>query len=254
MKRTISYSTITFHEFVATSFNHLVQLKAKDEKNEFNVVMEKILPSVKIYISQRLNQAVKNGDIPKGSYKADDFINQLFIETYEHIDKIEDEKHLHPWLFKKADELLEDAIIEEEFDEFFFENIDTYSQPEWEEMEERFTTDGDGDLIMEDELDDPSYKKNEYLLKDAFIDNDDEEIIKELDEKLAEEKLETHLKMMVQKLPTSMRTVVNLSTKYKFSPEEIANIKDIPVEVATELLTQSKKHIKKSIVKRFISN
>src|SRR5690606_21071916 len=139
---------------------------------------------VKRYIGKNLQTALYKGSIPKNKYKTDDFINQLFIEAYEHFAEVGNEKELHTWLFKKADELIDDVVTEEEFDDFFLKNIDTYSKPEWDAMEQKFSTDGDGDLVMIEELDDLSYDKHDYILKDIFIEDDKKALMQQLDEKL----------------------------------------------------------------------
>jgi len=240
-----------FHRFVITSYSDLIEMKKEGNKTAFNELMLQVLPQVKIYISQKLNKAIKNGGIAEGKYKSDDFVDDLYIKTFDHINEIEDEKDFHLWLFKKADELLADAITEEEFDDLFFKNIDNYAKPEWDAMEENYSTDGGGDLVMIEELDDASYYKNNYTLKDIFIDNEEEQIVRELDEKLSEEKINRHVQMVVQKLPLRMQTVFDLVANHQFEPVDIAKIKNIQVPEVIELLSTARKLIKASFKQRF---
>lgn len=242
-----------FHQFVITSYIDLIRLKKEDNRKAFNELMLKVLPQVKIYVTQKLNRAIKNGNIPKGKYKPDDFVDQLYIETFNHINEIKNEKDLHPWLFKKADELFADTITDEEFDDFFFKNIDKYSKPEWDAMEEKYSTDADGDFIMLEELDDISYNKNDYTLKDIFIENEEQEIVNELDNQLSEEKIIKHIQMIVQQLPLRMQTVFDLAVNHQFEPRDIAKIKDISVSEVTSLLNISRNTISTSFKKRFLS-
>jgi len=137
---------------VEITFRQLVQLKKENNKESFNVELLKILPEVKKYINGRLTAAMKRGHLPKDKYKAGDFYNQLFIEVFDYIEELKDDKDFYLWIFKKTDELLEVVIIEEEFNEFFFQNIDDYSKPEWDAMEEGYSTDSDGDLMMIEEF------------------------------------------------------------------------------------------------------
>ena len=150
-----------FNVFVASTFSDMVQFKKENDKLDFNNLLLKDLHQVKRYITKRLSTALTKGNLPKGKYKVDDFIDQLFIEVYDHFDEVQNKEELHLWLFKKADELLDDTIADEEFDDYFFRNIDDYSKPEWDAMEEKFSTDGGGDYVMIDELDDISYPKND---------------------------------------------------------------------------------------------
>ena len=89
-----------------------------------------------------------------------------------------------------------DIIVEEEFNDFFFKNIDTYSKPEWDEMAENFSTDGDGDLLMIEELDDISYNHNEYTLNHVFIEDDEIELTKKLDKTFHNDDVNKHIKIV----------------------------------------------------------
>lgn len=45
-------------------------------------------------------------------------------------------------------------------------------------MEEEFTAESDGDLIMKEELTDISYYQSPYTVKDVFIENTERELVK----------------------------------------------------------------------------
>lgn len=255
MKNTLknNCNQVEFHQFVTRSYADLIRLKKEENKSSFNELMLKILPQVKIYIVKKLNKAIKDGTIPKGKYKADDFIDQLYIETFDHIDEIENEKDLYPWLFKKVDELLEDTKIDEEFDDFFFKNIDNYSKQEWDAMEEKYSRDADGDLVMLEDLDDISYNKNNYTLNNVFVENKEPQIIEALDKKLSEERIRKHIQMVVQQLPERMQTVFDLAVSHQFKPSDIAKIKKISTQEVVKLLNKTRDTIKISLKKRFLT-
>lgn len=243
-----------FNVFVTSTFIDLVQFKKENDQEAFNNLLLKTLPQVKRYISKRLNSALLKGNLPKGKYKPDDFIDQLFIEAYDHFYEIKDKKGLHPWLFKKADELLEDAIADEEFDEFFFKNIDDYSRPEWDAMEEKFSTDGDGDYVMIEELDDISYPKNDYVLNHVFVEDDQKQLVDKLDKELSRDNIRKHTEMVLHNLPLSMRTVFELSTEYQFTVEEISVIRNQSYKEVVQLLESARKSLEVSFLNRYVKN
>ncbi len=142
---------------------------SQNELVVFNQRMVGFLPRIKEFFSWQLSKLEKNNIIPGGKYKAEDLVDDLYIMAYDHNQKVKGDVHLFNWLFAKAKELIEDTIIEVDFDNTFFKNIDNYTKVERDEMEERFSVDGDGDLVMEEELDDLSYRKNDYVLESAFI-------------------------------------------------------------------------------------
>ncbi|SHJ07773.1 RNA polymerase sigma factor [Pseudozobellia thermophila] len=243
-----------FNVFVASTFVDLKRLKKENDKSAFNDLLLKTLHQVRRYISSRIGTALTKGNLPHGKYKTDDFIDQLFIEAYDHFDEVTNENELHPWLFKKADELLEETIVDEEFDDYFLKNIDDYSKAEWDAMEEKFSTDGDGDLVMIEELDDSSYPKNDYVLNRAFIENNKQKLQDKLDRELGEEEMAKHTKMVLHNLPLPMRTVFELATEYEFSLEEIAVIRNESLDQVRRLLDTAKKSIELSFFNRYASD
>lgn len=240
-----------FNVFVANTFSDLTQLKEEDNQAAFNSLLLKTLQEVKRYIITRLSTALTKGNLPKGKYKPDDFMDQIFIEAYDHFYKVKNKADLHPWLFKKADEILEDAIIDEAFDDYFFKNIDDYSKPEWDAMEEKFSIDGGSDRVMIEELDDISYPKNDYVLNHVFVEDDQKKIMDRLDKDLGEENIRKHTAMVLHNLPLPMRTVFELATEYQFTIGEIAIIRNQSVEEVRLLLENARKSLEASFFNRY---
>ena len=249
--RTYYKSQKEFRVFVASTFSDLVRYKKIGEKKAFNELLLKTLPQVSRYIVKRLNTAISKGNLPQGKYKPDDFVDQLFITAYDHFDEVKNEKDLYPWLFKKADELLKDTIVEEEFDEIFFQNIDDFSKPAWDAMEEKFSTDGDGDLVMMEELDDISYRKHDYILNHVFVEDDNNEMIAKLDRGWGEENIRKHAEMVLYHLPLPMRRVYELATEHHFNVEEIAEILNQSLQEVEQLLEDARKALKTSFYNRY---
>lgn len=240
-----------FHLFVAAAFTDLERFKAEQDITSFNALVMKIIPEVKRYVQKRLKAALVNGQIDKGKYKADDFIDQLFIEVYDHFDEIGSKENLHIWLFKKADDLLEETLIDEKFDTFFFENIDDYSKQEWDAMEEKYSTDGGGDLVMMEDFDDISYRKNDDVMNHIFADDDSKELATQLNNELGIENILKQTEMVLLNLPSSVRSVFELFSNHKFDMEEIAKIRKRTVDEVEMLLKTAQKSLQTSFVNRY---
>ncbi|MFX0557863.1 sigma-70 family RNA polymerase sigma factor [Maribacter sp. CXY002] len=243
--------TSTFHTFVSDEFVKLEQLKKEENKVAFNEHLLKVMPEVERYIENRLKREVANHKLDRGKYKKDDFIDQLYLLVYDNFDEVSIAKELHTWLFKKADELLEDALVEEEFDTLFFDNIDDYTQLEWEGMEEEFSADGDGDLIMMDELDDISYQKKENILKNIFLEDSEGDSIAKINQEIGASELQKHINMVLYKLPTPIQTVYELFTVHQFDVSEIAKIRNKTEEEIMALLEAALENLQLSILSRF---
>lgn len=243
-----------FHLFVEKTYTDLVRSKEKDDRAEFNALLLRILPEVKRYITKKLNTALAKGLISKNKYRPEGIKNQLFLEVYDHFDEIDGKEHLRPWLFKKADELLDDILTEEEFDEFFFKNIDDYSKPEWDAMEEEFSTDGDGDLVMLNELDDISYRQKEFILDPIFVTEGKKEMAANLDKQFDNEALEKHRDLVLRHLPMPVRDVFELATEYQFPIEQIASIRNQSLEKIQTLLEAARKSLETSFLNRYLKD
>jgi len=255
MKNTTKYRDQNeFRVFVQNTYLNLIKFKNEEDLVSFNEQLLKILPEIKEHINKRLITAIKNGHFSKGKYQANDFIDQLFIEAYTHIDEVKEEKSFYLWLFKKTNELLDDIILKEEFDTLFFRNIDNYSKPEWDEMVEKFSTDGDGDLLMIEELDDHSYPKNDYVLNHVFIEDTEKELTEKLDEALSKEEVNRHINSVLHNFPSAMHTVFDLFTNQQFTLEEISEIRNCSIQEVEELLNDARINLKKSFSKRYLMN
>jgi RNA polymerase sigma factor (sigma-70 family) len=252
MKSTVRYhqEQKEFRVLVEKTFPNLLKSREKRDRVSFNEQLLKIVPEIRKYINKRLITAIKKGHFSKGKYKADDFIDQLFIEVYDRIEEVENETDFYLWLFRKTNELLEDTIVEEEFDDFFFQNIDNYSKPEWDEMVENFSTDGDGDLMMIEELDDNSYNKNDYVLNHVFIENHEKDLTRKIDKALSEEDINRHINMVLHNLPLAMRNAFDLFTNQGFTLEEVASIRNCSAKEAEKLLKDARKALQLSLFNR----
>lgn len=252
MKTTTQYKEKrVFHKFVANEFVKLEQLKKEQNRESFNEHLLKVFPRVGKYIENRLKREVANHKLDRGKYKKEDFIDQLFLLVYDNFHEVSTAKELHTWLFKKADELLEDALVEEEFDSLFFDNIDDYAKIEWDEMEEKFSMDGDGDLIMFDELDDISYHEKDYILKNIFLEDNQDENMAKLDQDIRASEIQKHINMVLFKLPRPVQTVYELFTVHQFNISEIAKIQNRTELEINTLLNAARESLKLSILGRF---
>ena len=243
------------HGLSSLSFERLIRLKEQDEPLEFNKTMQLLLPDLEGYIARRLSTAVKNGNLPSRKYKVEDFTNEIYLKAFRQIWKMKDGQELLSWLYEKADELLDDKRIDEEFNETFFDNIDKYAQKEWQQMQEDFSTDGDGDLMLLEEFDDPSYPTYEYQLEDVFVkESPENEWLEKLNFELSDSKIHGHIDVVLNQLPSHIRSIYDLAVHQRFKPYEISKIKRISVYQVEQYLSEAKEYLKVSFEKRFQIN
>jgi RNA polymerase sigma factor (sigma-70 family) len=239
------------HGLAALSFKGLIRLREDDDREAFNKLMRTILPDVQGYIARHLSASVRNGHIPMGKYSVEEFVNELYLLAFEHISEIEDEKDLPFWIFQKADELLQKTIAEEDYNTRFLDNLEKFSKAEWVQMQEEYSTDGEGELTLLEEFDDPSYPKYDYGLADVFVENPEEEWIEELNEEIGQGRIHKHIDMVLHRLPAPMKSIYDLAVNQRFSFQEIAKIKGISVEEVESYLFRTRKHIRTSFKSRY---
>ena len=223
---------------------HLQQLKQEDKRSAFDLLMEKELPKVIQYIKSQLNAALKNKTLSDGMYKVEDITDQLYIEAFDNIENLTEKNELHHWMFLKADELMADVIMEEDFNHMFFKNIDNYTEEEWKGMEEDYTSNGEGHLVMLEELDDISYSKHDYTLADVFIENNEENFLNKLSANLTKQDIKRQIETALLMLPFQARTVFELSVNQQFDSEQISVIKKMTITEVEETLEKAKKLIR----------
>jgi RNA polymerase sigma factor (sigma-70 family) len=235
----------------------LLEAKKQADKKRFDAIMLSVIPELRRYIAKRLKVSIKKGKLPKNKYNANDFLDKIYLEAYENINNFENVQSFVNWLFTKADDVLEETISEEEFKATFFENIDKYSKKEWDAMVEEFSTDGDGDLMMIEEFDDPSYKTNafpnyEYSLDDVFVDNDEtKKIIEKLNNELTPEQIKQHINMVVEELPIDERSIFQLSVFHGLDNSHIASIRKIDIIEVDKKIKIARERVSETFIKRF---
>ncbi|WP_213521970.1 sigma-70 family RNA polymerase sigma factor [Nonlabens sp.] len=242
-----------FRAVVTQAYLQLVQLKNEGNLALFHALIMKIIPKIKSYVNRRLHIAMKKGGFSKGKYKPADIINPLFIELYDNIEKVENEQQFYLWLYKKTNELIDELIIEEQLEYLFLKNIDEFAQAEWDEMEENFSTDGDGDLLMIEELDDISYHQNDYNFHHLFQEDNEKALMDKIDKSISHEKIEHHIKLVLYHLPPDMRQVFELFTNEHLKLQEIAQIRNCTLEEVQHLLEAARKFLKLSLFNRYTS-
>ncbi|WP_159023790.1 RNA polymerase sigma factor [Formosa sp. L2A11] len=229
----------------------LIKFKKDENKIAFNKLLQDVVPDIRSYIIKRVKTAIQKNHFPKNKYVPNDFIDQLYIETYDNIENLSNEDEFYVWLYKKTNELLDDAITEEEFDDLFFTNIDNYSKQEWDQMEENFTVESDGDLIMNEELTDISYHQNPYTIKDVFLENTESDLIKKIDKALNQEQVNKHVQFILHNLPLQTQNVFELLTKHHLTLEEIAEVSNISITETKKYLDDGRKLLKTSLLNRY---
>ena len=239
-----------FDKFVNDNYETLKTLKETDQREAFNELLLKVLADTRRYLTRGLRVALSKGVISHNKYEPEDLSDQLIIDVYDHLEEAGDKDQFHTWLFKRAVKLLDDLEVSEEFDTYFYDNIDDYSRAELEKLQEPWSADGDGDFILMDNLDDISYKDHTYIMKNIFLDDAHEDMMALMESKDSRESTQRYLNAVLYRLPPVMRSVFELSTEQLFTAEEISRIKGIPEGQVETMLERAKELLRESLKDR----
>jgi len=239
-----------FHRFVNENYTTLLRLKKEDKSKAFNELLIKLLPDLKRYLTRGLRIAISKGMIPHNKYRPEDLYDQLIIEVNDHLEEVGNPDDFHSWLFQRAVRILENLEVEEEFESYFYDNIDDYSKAELDKMKEDFSTDGDGDLILMTDLDDISYKDHQYLLKNIYLDDAHEDLMAMMDSREGVGRTQHHLDAVLFRLPPTMRSVFELATEQLFPVGEIARIKGMTTDHVETMLDRARELLRDSLKDR----
>jgi len=117
-------------------------------------------------------------------------------------------------------------------------------------MEENFSIDGGGDLLLIEELDDLSYNHNDYVLNHVFVEDKEKRIVEKIDKELSAEQIKKHIAMVLYNLPERMRRVFELTAE-NIELEEIAELEDKDIEEVQQLFSEAKEALRTSFFNRY---
>ena len=231
-----------------TNVKTLKEHKSRNDREAFNNALHDILPQLKHYAKNRLRIARAKKKIGSGVYSADDIVEEVFLIAYENlIDNVVDEKDLKIRLFRAVDEVMERLMAKPEGGDESI-SIEDVIEQEMKVLQEDYTAEADGHLVMMEELDDISYHLDDDKPQIFILDSESEEnIVKSLnlDEDLTSDMDKRKaLGKTYEELPDFSRDIFDLHTHARLTVEEIAEIKSIKADNVYQILEQVKFRIK----------
>ncbi|MGO4917976.1 hypothetical protein [Maribacter spongiicola] len=212
---------------------------------QFYKKLEDFNYELKEFIHGSLKAAENQGNLDKGYYKADEILDEIYIEIYENYSLITDISEFQRLLFRAGINKLEAIKSQEVPDDITYHSL---LKAELKSLNEKFTTDGDGDRIMFEELDDISYVQNKGWLDNIFL---YEPLERQLVHKLG---LDEAALLSVEKrkllwvlystIPERSKTVVELLVFGNQDLKTIAEILDVPLEFVDRIIFKVKERFR----------
>jgi ribosome-associated translation inhibitor RaiA/DNA-directed RNA polymerase specialized sigma24 family protein len=219
----------------------LKEYSAAKEFDLFKEILDKNLRRIKFYLKHNLKIANLN-NTNKGNWKIAQLLDEYILLIYENIDKAPAEKDkFYLWLFKMADKLLQEKFDETLVD---FVSIEDLIANEYEQMEETFSADAEGELRTLDEFreEDISYNVNFYHPEDIF--EGDIDFIELSNDNFSEREFNENVNLHLASKPLLERSVYYLYFIEGFDVEQIAWIKEITAEEVAKIIEETTGEIK----------
>ncbi|WP_242132426.1 hypothetical protein [Aestuariivivens marinum] len=224
------------------------KLTDKNFQKTFNRKVVAITQHLRAYVNHRIYIAESTGIIPKNMYNSTDLIDEAIVKFYEQGYDIDSEPlAIKLKLFKIVDTDLDTLFKKEAFHKSTF-STDAILHEELDGLEERYTVDEDFDFIMNEDLNDISYKQQQKHKHIFVYDDNDTSIANAFEiENIEHLQQKNMLGKFYASSPISISDIVDLFVFGKLDYEDIAKIKNIGPKRVEYILTLAIESIKSKL-------
>jgi RNA polymerase sigma factor (sigma-70 family) len=231
--------------------NEIKKAKITKNANKFKKLINKMLPALRTYIARRLNMAHSTGLINKYGISPEEVIDVVYLTLYDRVEQ--EQKHaadLETWVYQVVDEVLDAQLMEKIFESEHLIYLQKMEDLELSGLEEKYSVDAEGELIMDEELDDVSYQQKLYNPADFLQDTDTLESIENQLSEYDKIKMHDEIQRYLIPLAEEERTIFDLFWIVGLSMKQIARIKKISVPQVENILKRVGAHIRKKLSNR----
>tara|TARA_R110000868_G_scaffold126481_7_gene333600 strand:+ start:3645 stop:4340 length:696 start_codon:yes stop_codon:yes gene_type:complete len=215
--------------------------KKNNDFTQFYKKLDAFVPELKKFMTGSLKAAENQAQLDKGFYTADEMLDEVYLKAFKTLSTEQDEKKLRRWLFKLAIQKLKEKKALEVPDDV---NTHALLKAELKTLSEEFTTDGDGDRILYEELDDISYQQKQGWSVEIYLgSNLEKQLIDKFnlnEASLLSDEKRRQLGIMYSTIPQRSKTVVELLVFGNQDVHEISKIIDVPDEIIEKILFKVK--------------
>lgn len=240
--------TKNYRIHVEQYYERLETYKSQSDQSAFYLTFVRIMPELRKYIKTRLQELIHKGHFPHNFYEENDFVDDLFISVYENFDSIKNEEEFYMYLFSEMDSLLKTVERTEHNLHQPLEDIETYAKAERDQLREKITAQLDGDIILQQELDDISYAATEGDFKTVFEVTSEKAVVDHLDNELTHSLTRQQVDKMIANLPLFARNIATLYIHFHLTVSEIVKITKEPQKKVQQALDIIKKTLQTSLL------
>lgn len=209
-----------FLKSTALDKEYLLSLDDSEKNKLFNSLIPIFLSGLKGYVKRRIHSAKRANIKALSNIDYEDVVNEVVLRTYTIFkNNIENIKDLNIWLMQTADTVLNEILDNFKSDDLSYEDL---VNKELGELEEEFTVDGGGHIVMTEDLDEYEDLGIEEIILASKGEND---FVEKLD--ISKSKLKDKIYDELIKLPLRYQSIYDLYFFEHLDYDEIAIIKDM---------------------------
>ncbi|WP_273568079.1 hypothetical protein [Maribacter halichondriae] len=227
------------------STKELYKYKQENDFEQFYKKIETLVPELKKFMTGSLKAAENQGMLDRGFHDADEMLDEVYLEAFKAFSSETVVTKLRRSLFKKAINKIEEKKAQEVPDEV---NTHALLKEELKTLSEDFTTDGDGDRILYDELDDISYRQKQGWSLEIRLDEPlERQLVQKLglhEAALLSDEKRRLLGQLYSTIPARSKTVVELLVFGHQDTLEISEILEVPENVINRIIFKVKERFR----------
>ena len=195
--------------------------------------------------------AHSTGLINKYGISLEEVIDVVYLTIFDRFEQGQKQAaDLETWVYQIVDEVLDAQLMEKIFESEHLIYLQKMEDLELSGLEEKYSVDAEGELIMDEELDDVSYQQKLYNPADFIQDTGTLESIETQLSEYDKIKLQDEIKRYLIPLAEEERTIFDLFWIVGLSMKQIARIKKTTVPEVENILKRVGAHIRKKLSTR----
>jgi RNA polymerase sigma factor (sigma-70 family) len=243
----ISETTDTNRQQQAASLQnneaHLQDLATRAKKEEFFKEIVPLLGPLKSYLGRLLRAAYLEQEIRTPIYTSDAILNSAILKAYNNFERKPVELPLEQWLYQLANETLTNYLKRRQSRDAQRRSLETLDQAERRTLEEveHITADAEGEVLLDEDLDDAELYEKEFATPAVSDDNP---------EKLLERKDEVQqIIRALARIPEQERIVFELVAIEGFSSEAAGRM----LSISTSEVERIKNKVRQAVLRQLQS-
>ena len=221
------------------SESDLQRLVSRGQRNDFFERVMPLLGPLREYIQRRFRIAYLSQLLAETAYTSDDLLDEVVLEAYRNFHKKPKGLSLEQWLYRMANEKL-DGYFKRMFGrDRRRRSLESLEKKEESTLEERLSTDAEGEVMLEEDLPDSEYQLQPEFSPPAYEDDPLEKIERR-------EEMQTIMSALAR-FSQRERMIFELFAIEGFTPEDIAKIANASPEEVKKTLEQVRQSLRNAV-------